>query len=226
MFYGSNLSPLTDAPIVSRTWVKPKGASFVWFTLIGGGGGGAGNVGGGGGSGSVTKCLMPAFLVPDQLRVQSDVQSSIFITYQGPKASAGYTLLTAFNGENGSSTDGGIGANGADRTAFSAAGLYHSSDGQDSIFNANVPASAFTFLSAGGNGNGTIVTPNYGYPPTSASSTAGFFQMSPIPVGRGATTTAAGNGRPGGIGCGGGGSSGSGDAGGLGGQSMAVIISW
>lgn len=63
-------------------WVKPQGASFVWFTLIGAGGGGGGNftnevdplnpiyrIGGGGASGGVTNFMCPAFFLPDVLQV-------------------------------------------------------------------------------------------------------------------------------------------------------------
>jgi hypothetical protein len=63
-------------------WVKPRGASFVFFTLIGAGGGGGGGyindadpdfptyfAGGGGASGGVTNFMCPAFLLPDVLQV-------------------------------------------------------------------------------------------------------------------------------------------------------------
>jgi len=63
-------------------WIKPQGASFVWFTLIGAGGGGGGGflnnddpgaleyrAGGGGASGGVTNFMCPAFLLPDVLQV-------------------------------------------------------------------------------------------------------------------------------------------------------------
>jgi hypothetical protein len=68
----------TTAHIYTREWVKPQGASFVWFTLIGAGGGGgsgydggAGNqqAGGGGASANVTNFMCPAFLIPDVLQV-------------------------------------------------------------------------------------------------------------------------------------------------------------
>jgi hypothetical protein len=228
IFYGSNKGSATNAPIVSRTWVKPKGASFVWFTLIGGGGGGgdgdAVDDQGGGGSGAVTNCLMPAFLVPDQLRVRTDATSTMFITFQGPKDSAGYDLLSAVGGGVGSALTGGTGAAASARTAFAAAGLYQSVAGQAGSGGSNVVASPTTFLSGGANPSSTT-TPNYGYPVTGVS---GFFQVSPIIVGRGGDTSAAtGDGGVGGIGCGGGGaSSGAADIGGKGGQSMAVIISW
>jgi len=109
-------------------WVKPQGASFVWFTLIGGGGGGGGGFldaatdatqpGGGGASGNVTNFMCPAFLMPDQLRVavgrggnggsaNTDVQASngvagaaTSIIYQ-QKNDTGYTLLQASGGGEG-----------------------------------------------------------------------------------------------------------------------------
>lgn len=63
-------------------WVKPQGASFVWFTLIGAGGGGGGGfmddsdpanplfyAAGGGASGGVTNFMCPAFLIPGVLQI-------------------------------------------------------------------------------------------------------------------------------------------------------------
>jgi hypothetical protein len=63
-------------------WVKPQGASFVWFTLIGAGGGGGGGFmddsdpanpiytpAGGGASGGVTNFMCPAFLLPNVLQI-------------------------------------------------------------------------------------------------------------------------------------------------------------
>ena len=74
IFRGGNTS--SSSGIFTRDWVKPQGASFVWFTLIGaGGGGGSGYIGaglgygGGGASGNVTNFMCPAFLLPDVLQV-------------------------------------------------------------------------------------------------------------------------------------------------------------
>lgn len=61
-----------------QSWLKPKGASYVYITCIGGGGGGgsspnvAGAAGGGGGGGSsaVTKLLVNANMIPDLLYIQ------------------------------------------------------------------------------------------------------------------------------------------------------------
>jgi hypothetical protein len=109
-------------------WVKPQGASFVWFTLIGAGGGGGGAVfevtenifqrGGGGASGNVTNFMCPAFLMPDQLRVTvgtggaggakaTDTSASgglsgtaTSIIYQ-QKDTTGYVLVQASGGQAG-----------------------------------------------------------------------------------------------------------------------------
>jgi hypothetical protein len=227
IFYGLRVTQ-TSGVAQRFAWAKPKGASFVWFTLIGAGGrGGDGNDvsnQGGGGSGAVTNCLMPAFLVPDKLRITMSTSSVIF--YAGPKASSAYELLSANGGANGTDGTGGNGGSAAARTAFAAAGVYQSVAGQAGSVDASVSRSDTTFL--GGGTYAATVTPNYGYPSDSGvgSGAAGFFQLSPIILGRGGTT---GNStpRPGGIGCGGSGSAlTSGTLGGAGGPGMVVIISW
>lgn len=218
LFYGRNKGDSTNAPPQSFCWVKPKGASFVWFTLIGGGGGGT-LVDSGGGSGAVTNCLMPAFLVPDQLRIRTDTSSSIFVTYQGQNLAAGYDLLTATGGGIGDSVTAGVGAPASARTPFAAAGLYQSIAGQNGEISSDVSASPTTFLGGGGGRSLDPVIPNYGYP----QALQGYFQMSPIIVGKGGSVNNSDVGQTGGIGCGGGGGQ---AVGGKGGQSMAVIISW
>ena len=212
------------------SWVKPKGASFVWFTLIGGGGpgGNAGDFsGGGGGSGAVTNCLMPAFLVPDDLRVSlggsGNKNNDTRILYQGPQASAGYVLLRASGSNGGSEGSAGPGGVSVAKSAFAAAGLYQSTSGASGSLGVNIPASATTFLSGATNG-GATVTPNYGYPTSTAASPSGFFQMSPIIVGRGGQSNTSGASTSGGIGCGGGGTVAG--FGGDGGAGMVAIISW
>jgi hypothetical protein len=119
----------TAAHVVPRDWVKPQGASFVFFTLIGGGGGGGGNYyssspgdrsrGGGGASGNVTNFMCPAFFLPDVLQVAvgkggagaawagADVPGNngsdglaTRIVYQ-QKAEADYLLLAASGGGGG-----------------------------------------------------------------------------------------------------------------------------
>ena len=90
----------------TRDWVKPQGASFVWFTLIGAGGGGGGGMyesgvggrtGGGGASGNVTNFMCPAFLLPDVLQVAVGRGGN-----GGPKSVGTDTAGT--DGTNGDST--------------------------------------------------------------------------------------------------------------------------
>jgi len=163
-----------NAHIMNRTWVKPQGASFVWFTLIGGGGGGGGGYldsggptyypGGGGASGNVTNFMCPAFLLPDELQVRignggdgsanaTDVQAAsgndggvTEIRYQQKDAS-GYTLLQASGGGGGVGSSG-IGASG---------GTASSADGGG-------PMTAAGFYNATGGQNGanggTVITTN------------------------------------------------------------------
>jgi len=130
----------TTAHVSTRAWVKPQGASFVWFTLIGAGGGGGGNFqdsggpqwypGGSGASGNVTNFMCPAFLLPDMLQVAvgkggtggadavdtaaSDGLSgeSTQIIYQ-QKNGIGYQLLLATGGGGGGGANFGVGAGGA-----------------------------------------------------------------------------------------------------------------
>lgn len=139
IFRGGDAS--TTAHIYTRDWVKPQGASFVWFTLIGAGGGGSGCFvdsgapqyypGGGGASGNVTNFMCPAFLLPDILQVTigkggagSDVAvdvapangsngTSTQIQYI-QKNNSGYTLLAASGGS------GAIGLTGYGTGGFSA----------------------------------------------------------------------------------------------------------
>jgi hypothetical protein len=73
-------------------------------------------------------------------------------------------------------------------------------------------------LSGGTNAAGSVV-PNYGYPIGPVAGLDGFFQISPIIVGRGGANTGKG-----GVGCGGGGTIFNDGA--EGGAGMAVIISW
>lgn len=124
----------TTAHLYTRDWVKPQGASFVWFTLIGAGGGGSASFldssgpfyfsGGGGASGNVTNFMCPAFLLPDMLQVRlgrggdgslttnPDIAPSngtsgtaTYITYQ-QKDGNGYTLLQASGGGAGLGVSG------------------------------------------------------------------------------------------------------------------------
>jgi hypothetical protein len=205
IFYGSKSGSVNDGSN-SQDWVKPQGASFVWFTLIGAGGNGNA-VDTGGGSGSVTNFMCPAFLIPDRLTVyvgESYNGSNTQIVYQ-EKDTAGYQLLAALTG----TTTGGSAAG---QNAFAAMGFYQSIAGQSGA-TGSVGASSTTFLSGGG-ASGTGVTANYGYTIGSTLSKNGFFQTQPIIVGIGGM--GLGNG---GIGCGGGVS-------GSGGNGLVVIITW
>ena len=63
-----------------QTWEKPRNAKFIQIFCLGGGAGGAGgglnvaatsgNGGGGGGNSGYSRCLYPAFLLPDNLYIQ------------------------------------------------------------------------------------------------------------------------------------------------------------
>ena len=129
----------------SRDWIKPQGASFVWFTLIGAGGGGGGSSGdgealfayhgGGGASGNVTNFMCPAFLLPDMLQVcigrggdggaNGDTTNpgvngtagiDTFIRYQ-QKDGSGYTILQASGGDGGEGAQLAAGIGGAANAA-------------------------------------------------------------------------------------------------------------
>ena len=204
-------------------WVKPQGASFVWFTLIGAGGGSDSTATTltGGGSGAVTNFMCPAFLIPDILQVRVGVggdgssglngqESEIF--YQ-QKNTSGYLLLSAGGGFGGGTTSAG----GTAMTAnyFTAMGFFQSVAGQAGI-NGAQSASTTTFLS-GGSYAGTV-TGNYGY----SNSASGIFQMQPIIVGTGGGSSTP---KRGGVGCGGGGIGGTAGQS-TGGDGMAVIITW
>jgi len=206
-FYGSSKA-LTANTTTSKDWVKPQGASFVWFTLIGAGSSGDGT--NGGSSGAVTNFMCPAFLIPDilQVNVGSGGTNSVgeqgvdtTVVYQA-KDGTGYTLLTA-KGTGSASTS----------NFFSAMGFFQSVAGQSGTNGADQPASTTTFLS-GGTQSFFVVNGNYGYSTPASGNVNGFFQMQPIIVGVGGS----GNGR-GGLGCGGG-------LDGVGGAGLAVIITW
>lgn len=188
----------------TNQWVKPQGASFVWFTLIGSGGNGNGTTGGG--SSAVTNFMCPAFLIPDGLTIEvaGGNQGRTMVKYY-QKNDTGYTLLTA---EGSTDNVGGIVSN---PNAFTAMGFYQSVGGQNGAAGAQ-SASATTFLSGGGTG----VTANYGYFASGAPNRNGYFLMQPIIVGVAGASAGVG-----GIGCGGGSTVGS-----SGGNGMVVIITW
>ena len=211
-------------------WVKPQGASFVWFTLIGGGGSGFSGSSGiyGGGSAAVTNCMVPAFLIPDVLRVSvasrgvgavsgaGTAGGTTSIIYQ-QKDGTGYTLLTAAGGGAGTGSTGGAGGAASTSNYFSCMGFFQSVAGQTAGSGNNSP-SATTFLSAGAGGSGNDVTTNYGYLVSGAQQKrSGFLFFSPILVGAGgASSGGSAEGGQGGPGCGGGSTNGS--PGGSGGQ--------
>lgn len=185
-------------------WVKPQGATMVWFTLIGAGGNGDGSSPGG--SGAVTNCMIPAFFIPNILRVCVGSGGVGSYIYYQEKTAAGYILLVANPG-----SAGGYGSS-SSPSVFSSAGLFQSVQGTL----ATTTPSPTTFLSGGITGSATIQA-NYGYSKPS-SGTDGYFQTQPIIVGTGASGSSA---EKGGIGCGGNFSSNS-----KGGNGMVVIISW
>ena len=248
---GANVQ-IFQAPVRAVTsawtteWVKPQGASMVWFTLIGAGGGGAGQDGAntnyGGGSGAVTNCMVPAFLIPDILQVRVGKGGAAGSTgnngsagtdtniYYQQKATTGYTLLTAKAGGAGQ-VGVGIGGGGGTSTSanyFACAGFYQSIAGQTGATNTSVATT--TFLQAG-DGPIASTTPSdvqYGYSvQRDSTGSDGFFMLRPIIVGAGGARDAnspnfaAGNG---GIGCGG--AAGADAGGGNGGDGLVVIITW
>lgn len=208
------------AALQNQTWVKPQGASFVWFTLIGGGGGGDGTTGGG--SAAVTNFMCPAFLIPDILMVDvgwggggAVSSTSSRIVYK-QKDGTGYDLLTA-NAASLSSPGGAMSAN-----SFTAMGFFQSIAGQSGGVG-TISASSTTFLSAGSDATATV-NANYGYsnPLPASGSSNGFFQMQPIIVGVGSNCVSSGVTRNSGVGCGGGAS----NTNGVGGNGLVVIITW
>jgi len=223
---------------------------MVRMLLIGAGAGGrGGTIRNGGGSGAVTEWIGPAIFIPDQLRISigaggasAAAGGNTSVIWQGPTASAGYTLLTA-NGA-ASNTAGTASTN----NFFGASGIFKSTAGQNGASTA-ITADGLIFLSGGS--TGAVVTGNpgsqvatyYGYPvltggasgTTGVNGKDGYFLTQPIMFGvggsggGGGTTGAGGNGGAGGIGCGGGGggicTTGT-SLGGKGGDGAVFIWSW
>jgi len=237
----------------TRDWIKPRGASMVRMILIGAGAGGrAGSTsagGTGGGSGAITEWIGPAIFIPDQLQIvigaggaSGAAGGNTSVIWQGPSASAGYTLLTA-NGA-ASITAGTAFAN----NFFGASGIFNSIVGQTGALAATaITASTTTFLSGGAGGSSTTtvagsnVATNYGYPTvnggagtTGGNGGDGYFLTKPLFLGTGGaggggSATTGGTGGKGGIGCGGGGGgrgTTAGGAGGQGGDGAVFIWSW
>jgi hypothetical protein len=247
----------------SADWVKPQGASMVWFTLIGAGGGGGnatsdgsgGNAyAGGGGSGAVTTCMVPAFLIPDQLiiRVYDGDDSTGNDTTVGyrQKASGTYILLRAQGGDAGGLANsvggatvagaGGAGGTIEDSNEFSAAGFFQSVAGQNGTNgNVNQTTSTTTFLQGGPGGSAVGAASQYGYSRASLTTAAqmGYGILSPILVSVASTeadntytTAAAALVSRNGFGCGGGGAFTTTVSttryGTRGGDGLVVIVTW
>jgi hypothetical protein len=238
----------------TQDWIKPRGVSMVRMLLIGAGAGGRTGIQGGGvtggGSGAITTWIGPAIFIPDELRISigaggasGAAGGNTSIIWQGPSASAGYTLLTA-NGA-ASNTAGTASSN----NFFGASGIFNSIAGQDgSNPDTTISLSTTTFLSGGSGGSSTIgggggnVLAKYGYPTvkggngsTGGNGGDGYFITQPLFLGvggaggGGSATAAGGNGGKGGTGCGGGGggdcTTGS-SLGGRGGDGAVFIWSW
>jgi hypothetical protein len=252
---GANIQIFTaNGTSNTATWIKPQGASFVWFTLIGpGGSGGTASgdgvdfgYGGGGGSGAVTNCMIPAFLIPDRLNVRVSPQGSTNntrVVYQ-QKDGTGVELLSANAGSDGLNSTGGSGSGGAggnamSANAFTAAGFFQSIAGQaGSNGDSAQTTSTTTFLQGGVGGNGQQAASQYGYSKanTSTSNLSGYGIISPIIVSVACNQSGSSfvsNSSPrvvkNGFGCGGGGAftddTGT-KYGTQGGVGLAVIITW
>ncbi len=174
----------------TRRWIKPQGASFVYFCLIGAGGNGgtvsAGANGSGGGSGAVTNFMCPAFLIPDDLQVvigkggRGGTSGGVTkIVYQ-QKDGTGYDLLSADGGAFGSTDSPGGGGSAMNANYFTAMGFLNSVAGQAGG-NGSVSPSSTTFLSGGAGAPGGAATSNYGY--SVGANKQGFFLTQPIIVG-------------------------------------------
>lgn len=185
-------------------WTKPRGASFIYMMLIGGGGNGNGTTGGG--TGAVTRWMGSAINIPDNLVIHPSTGDSdnTTVSYRGTTLS---TLLTA----NAATTNtGGTASTGP---AFSTSGFFASTAGNNGITGSGGTSST-NFL---GVGAGAVPNANYGYVATSPTSES-FFMTQPIIVGCGGGST---NRRDGAIGCGG-----SSNASSLGGDGLVIIASW
>jgi hypothetical protein len=207
---GANIQIFREGGTTSD-WVKPQGASFVWFTLIGGGGGGDGSSIGGGSS-AITNFMGPAFLIPDVLTVSvgrgggAGVNGTNSVVSYRLKATTAYDLLTVNGG-----TAGGAGGTISTSNYFSCMGFFQSRGGQSgSGGDVNEPGN--TFLTGGGSSAG-FLNSSYGYS-LPVGNNSGVFQLQPIIVGMGGLGVGTG-----GIGCGGG-------RAGRGGDGLVVIITW
>jgi hypothetical protein len=210
IFYGTSITSKLNQQI----WNKPVGVSYVYMMLIGAGGGGDSSTIGGG-SGGVTVWYGSARNIPDSLIINASaavgtgtaVDTTVSARFSDSTALP-TALLTAFSAQ----TDTGFGGGVMNPNQFTASGFFNSVAG---VFGdtASVNPSSNTFLSGGG--VTSPATANYGYVTSSAGLAAnGYFQMQPIIVGVGGSSTYKGS-----IGCGGG-------IFGIGGQGMVLIASW
>jgi hypothetical protein len=122
LFNNTNSEYANQVFYVSGTWKKPSNITMVQFFLVGAGGGGGnggltalgvGNAGGGGGGGgAITKLLIPAIFLPNELYVNVGIGGS----GGSPGGTGGVTYVDLINGNNTSSTliasaNGGVGGN-------------------------------------------------------------------------------------------------------------------
>ena len=163
----------------TRDWVKPQGASFVWFTLIGAGGGGGGSVlesagpnlwyGGGGASGNVTNFMCPAFLLPDTLKIKvgngGNGGALAIEPNDASTGTAGQPTQVFYQQKNGTGYELLIAAGGDPGTGGSYSTSSNGSGGNANAPDSGGPMTAAGFYSATANqggatgGNGTL-SPN------------------------------------------------------------------
>lgn len=187
-------------------WTKPRGASFIYMMLIGGGGNGVAGTGGGG-SGAVTRWMGGAINVPDNLVIHPSTGNAdnTTVSYRGTTLT---TLLTA------NAASGNVLGAASTATPFANTGFFASTAGQGgSGAIPSVPGA--TFVMPGGANNATV-TSNYGYTATTGSES--YFMTQPVIVACGISSSSR---KDGAIGCGG-----STNASSLGGPGLVIIASW
>lgn len=247
VFYSNATSGVTSRH--KQTWIKPQGASFVYFCLIGPGGDGGDATsdgtatanGGGGGSGGVIHGLVPAFFIPDQLQVQ--VGGTVTQILYQQKDGAGYALIGVNGGSNGDAATAAAGVpqdalggarGGLNSYIITALGFYDFAYGQTGANGgvaSTLPTDTFLIGGAGGGGN-ALATGHYGY--TVGTNGQGYGVITPIINSIAnrdvnGVTTATDYSKYAGFGCGGNGATASTNTtryGSQGGPGLAVIISW
>lgn len=150
-------------------WDKPVGTTFVYIMLIGAGGAGDGSSTGGG-TGAITTWIGSARHIPNAVTVQISTTNTSLLT------NIGGVQKTIFSAAAANVTLAGV-ASAVD--GYYASGFYNFTVGLNGT-TGNPSSSTTTFLQ-----NGAAVTAastgNYGY--TRSASQAGYFFLSPIPVG-------------------------------------------